>query len=96
MEEDDRLAVSFWMTDTARPAEKAPLVPLGHKCAERARRIRLTVHSLRANGVWCLGLVQANLQQGRAKGRTAWCHRVVVMKGWKARTDKKVDGVQRC
>ena len=34
-------------------------------------------------------LVQAYLEQGRAKGNRAWCHGVVVTKGWKATTDNK-------
>ena len=77
------------MTDSGRPDEEAPIVPVGHKCEESARRIRLTVHGLPADRVWYLVLVQAYLEQGRAKGDRAWCHRVVVTKGWKARTDKK-------
>ena len=88
-EEDDGVAVSFWMTDTGRPDEVAPMVPVGHKCGESARRNRLTVHGLPADRVWYLVLVQAYLEQGRAKGDTAWCHGVVVTKGWKARTDNK-------
>ena len=87
-EEDDGVAVSFWMTDSGRPDEDAPIVPVGHKCGESARRIRLTVHGLPADRAWYLVLVQAYLEQGRAKGDRAWCHRVVV-KGWKARTDSK-------
>ena len=53
-EEDDGVAVSFRMTDTGRPDEEAPIVPVGHKCGESARRIRLTVHGLPAdrNGTW--------------------------------------------
>ena len=78
-EEDDGVAVSFRMTDTRRPEREAPIVPVGHKCRESARRIR----------VWYLVLVQAYLEQGRAKGDRAWCHGVVVTKGWKARTDNK-------
>ena len=39
--------------------------------------------------VWYLVLVQAYLEQGRAKGDRAWCHGVGVTKGWKARTDNK-------
>ena len=64
-------------------------MPVGHKCGESARRIRLTVHGLPADRVWYLVLVQAYLEQGRAKGDRAWCHGVVVTKGWKARTDNK-------
>ena len=88
-EEDDGVAVSFRMRDTGRPEEEAPIVPVGHKCGESARRIRLTVHGLPADRVWYLVLVQAYLAQGRAKGDRAWCHGVVVTKGWKARTDNK-------
>ena len=88
-EGDDGVAVSFWMTDTGRPDEEAPIVPVGHKCGESARRIRLTVHELPADRVWYLVLVQAYLEQGRAKGDRAWCHGVVVTKGWKARTDNR-------
>ena len=94
-EEDDGVAVSFWMTDTdtdtdtGRPEEEAPIVLVGHKCGESAGRIRLTVHGLPADKVWCLVLVQAYLEQGRAKADRAWCHRVVVTKGWKTRTDNK-------
>ena len=88
-EEDDGVAVSFRMTDTGRPDEEAPIVPVGHKCGESARRIRLTVHGLPADRVWYLVLVQAYLEQGRAKGDRAWCHGVVVTKGWIARTDNK-------
>ena len=88
-EEDEGVAVSFRMTDTGRPEEEAPIVPVGHKCGESARRMRLTVHRLPADRVWYLVLVQAYLEQGRAKGDTAWCHGVVVTKGWKARTDNK-------
>ena len=58
---------------------------MGHKCGESARRGRLTVHGLPADGVWYLVLVQAYLEQGDR----AWCHGVVVTKGWKARTDNK-------
>ena len=88
-EEDDGVAVSFWMKDSGRPDEEAPIVPVGHKCGESARRIRLTVHGLPADKVWYLVLVQAYLEHGRAKGDRAWCHGVVVTKGWKARTDNK-------
>ena len=88
-EEDDGVAVSFLMTDTGRPKEEAPIVPVGHKCGESARSIRLTVHGLPADRVWYLVLVQAYLEQGRAKGDRAWCHGVVVTKGWKARTHTK-------
>ena len=88
-EEDDGVAVSFRMTDTGRPEEEAPIVPAGHKCGESARRIRLTVQGLPADRVWYLVLVQAYLEQGRANGDRAWCHGVVVTKGWKARTDNK-------
>ena len=88
-QEDDGVAVTFWMTDTGRPDEEAPIVPVGHKCGESARRIRLTVHGLPADRVWYLVLVQAYLEQGRAKWDRAWCHGVVVTKGWKARTDNK-------
>ena len=87
--EDDGVAVSFRMTDTGQPKEEAPIVSVGHKCGESARRIRLTVHRLPADRVWCLVLVQAYLEQGRAKGDRAWCHGVVVTKGWKARADNK-------
>ena len=88
-EEDVWVAVSFRMTDTGRPDEEAPIVPVGHKCGESPRRIRLTVHGLPADRVWYLVLVQAYLEQGRAKEDRAWCHGVVVTKGWKARTDNK-------
>ena len=88
-EEDDGVAVIFRMTDTGRPDEEAPIVPVGHKCRESARRIRLTVHGLPADRVWYLVLVQAYLEQGRVKGDRAWCHGVVVTKGWRARTDNK-------
>ena len=64
-------------------------MPVGHKCGESARSIGLTVHGLLADRVWYLVLVQAYLEQGRAKGDRAWCHGVVVTKGWKARTDNK-------
>ena len=88
-EEDGWVAVSLRMTDGGRPDEEAPIVPVGHECGESARRIRLTVHWLPADRVWYLVLVQAYLEQGRLKGDRAWCHRVVVTKGWKARTDNK-------
>ena len=88
-EEDDGVAMSFWMTDTDRPAEGAPLVPVGHTCGESVRQIRLTVHGLPADRVWYPVLVQAYLEHGRAKGDRAWCHGVVVTNGWKARTDNK-------
>ena len=71
----------FRMTDTGRPDEEGPIVPVGHKCGEIARRIRLTVHELPADRVWYLVLVQAYLEQGRVKGHRAWCHGVVVTKG---------------
>ena len=77
------------MTNTGRPEEEAAIVPMGHRCGESARRIGLTVHRLPAGRVWYLVLVQAYLEQGRARGDRAWCHGVVVTKGWKARTDKK-------
>ena len=88
-EEDDGVAVSFWMTDSGRPNEEAPIVPVGKQCGQSARRIRLTVHGLPGVRVWYLVPVQAYLEQGRAKGDRAWCHGVVVTKGWKARTDNK-------
>ena len=88
-EEDDGVAVIFRMTDTGRPNEEAPIVLVGHKCGESARRIRLTVHGLPADRVWYLVLVQAYLEQGRAKRDRAWCHRVVLSKSWRARTDNK-------
>ena len=88
-EEDDGVAVDFLMTDTGRPDEEAPIVPVGHKCGESARRIRLTVHGLPADRVWYLVLVQAYLEQGRAKRDRAWCHGLVVTKGWRARTANK-------
>ena len=88
-EEDEGVAVSFRMTDTGRPEEEAPIVPVGHRCGESARRIRLTVHRLAADRVWYLILVQVYLEQGRAKGDRAWCHGVLVTKGWKARADNK-------
>ena len=88
-EENEGLAVSFRMADTGRPEEEAPIVPVGHKCVESARRIRLTVHRSPADRVWYLVLVQAYLEQGRAKGDRAWCHGVVVTKDWKARTENK-------
>ena len=88
-EGDDRVAVSFWMTESGRPDEEAPIVLVGHKCGESASGIRLTVHGLPADRVWYLVLVQAYLEQGRAKVDRAWCHGVVVTKGWKARTDNK-------
>ena len=47
------------------------------------------VHGLPADKVRYLVMVQAYLKQGRAKGHRAWCHGVVVTKGWKARTDNK-------
>ena len=83
------MAVIFWMTDSGRPDEEAPIVLVGHKCGESARRIRLTVHGLAADRVWYLVLVQAYLEQGRGKADRAWCHGVVVTKGWNARTDNK-------
>ena len=61
-EEDDGVAVSFQMTDSGRPEQEAPKVPVGHKCEESARRIRLTVHGLPADRVWYLVLVQAYLE----------------------------------
>ena len=88
-ENDDGVAVGFRMTDAGRLDDEAPIVPVGHKCGESARRIRLTVHGLPAHRVWYLVLVQAYLEQGRARGERAWCHGVVVTKGWRARTDNK-------
>ena len=88
-EEDDGVAVSFRMTDVGRPDEEAPIGPVGHKCGDSARRIRLAVQGLPADRVWYLVLVQVYLEQGRAKGDRAWCHGVVVTKGWRARTDNK-------
>ena len=88
-EEDDGVALSFWMTDTGPPEEEAPEVPVHNKCRESARRIRLTVHEMPPDRVWYLVLVRAYLEQGRAKGDRAWCHGVLVTKGWKARTDNK-------
>ena len=77
------------MKHTGRPAQEAPFGPLGHRCGESARLIRLTTHRLPADRVWYLVLVQAYLEQGRAKGHRAWCHGVVPTNGWKARTDNK-------
>ena len=50
-------------------------MPVSHSCGECARRIRLTVHGLPADRVWYLVLVQVYLEQGRARGDRAWCHR---------------------
>ena len=83
------MAVGFWMTDPGGPEEEAPKVPVGQKCGERARRIRLTVHGSPANRMWYLVLVQAYLEQGRAKEHRAWCHGVVVTKGCKARAERR-------
>ena len=88
-EEEEGVAVSFQMTDTGRSEEEAPIVPVNHKSGESARRVRLTVDGFPADRVWYLVLVQAYLEQGRAKADRAWCHGVVVTKGWKARTDNK-------
>ena len=88
-EEDDGVAVSFRMTDAGRPDEEGPIMPVGHKCGESAEKIRLTVHGVPADRVWYLVLVQAYLEQGRAKADRAWCHGVVVTKGWRAQTDNK-------
>ena len=89
-EEDEGVAVSFRMTDIGRPEEEAPIVPVGHRCGESARRIRLTVHGLPADMVWYLFLLQAYREQGRVRGNRAWCHGVVVTTGWKARRDNKL------
>ena len=62
--EDDGMEVSFRMTDPGPAEEEAPRVPVGHKCGESARRIRLTVHRLPAGRVWYLVRVQAYLEQG--------------------------------
>ena len=51
-EEDEGVAVGFRMTDTGRPKEEAPIVPVGHKCGESGRGIRLTVHGLPTDRVW--------------------------------------------
>ena len=51
-EEDDGVAVTFQMTDTGRPGEEAPLVPMGHRCGESGRQISLTVHRLLADRLW--------------------------------------------
>ena len=88
-EEDEGMAASFRMTNTGGPAEEVPLPPVGHTYVVSARRISLTVHGLPADMVWYLVLVQAYLEQGRAKGDGAWCHRVVVTNGRKARTENK-------
>ena len=80
-EEDDGVAVSFRMKDAGGGEEEVLIVPVGHKCGEAARRIRLTVHGLPADRVWYLVLVQAYLEQGRAKGDRTCCHGVVVTKG---------------
>ena len=88
-EEDDGVAVSFWMTDAGRLDEKVPIVPVGHKCGESARRLRLTIHGLPAARVWYLVLVQSYHERGRGKGDRGWCHEVVVTKGWRARTGNK-------
>ena len=48
-EDDDGVAPSLRMSDTGRPEEEAPIVPVGHKCGVSARRIRLTVHGLPAD-----------------------------------------------
>ena len=83
------MAVSFRMMDTGRTAEEAPFVLVGHTCGESVRWIRLMVHGLPADRVWYLVLVQAYLEQGKAKGDRAWCLGVVVTKGWKAKKDNK-------
>ena len=82
-EKDGGMALRFRMTDTNRPKEEAPIVPVGHKFGESARRIKLTVHGLPVDRVWYLVPVQTYLEQGRAKADRAWCG------GWKARTDNK-------
>ena len=88
-EEDDVVAVSLRMTDTEGPEEEECIVPVGHKCGESARKFGLTVHGLPADREWYLVLVQAYLEQGRAKRVRAWCHGLVVTKGWKTRTANK-------
>ena len=47
-------------------------MPVGHECGEGATQMRLTVHRLRADRVWYLDLVQAYLEQDKAKGDRAW------------------------
>ena len=66
-EEDDGVAVRFQMTDTGQPEEEAPIVSVGHKCRDSVRRIRLTVNGLPGDRLWYLVMVQAYLEQGRAK-----------------------------
>ena len=66
-EEDDRVAVSFRMTDTGRPAEEVPLVPVSRTGREDAEQIRLRVHRLPGDRVWYLLLVQAYFEQGGGK-----------------------------
>ena len=60
------MAVRSQMMDAGRPHEEAPIVVMVHKCAEGARRIRLTVQGLPADRVWYLVLVQPYLGQSRA------------------------------
>ena len=86
-EHDNEDAVSFRMSDAGRPAGEEPLIPLGDKCGETARQIRLTVYRLPADMVRYLVLVQAYLEQGRAKGDKAGCQGLVVTRGRKAWTD---------
>ena len=69
--EDNGVAVSFRMTDAGRPDKEAPIVLVGHKCGGSARRIRLTVQGLPADSIWYFVLVQAYLEQGRARADRA-------------------------
>ena len=75
-EEDDGVAVSFRITDTGRPEEEAPIVPVGHKCGESARRIRLTVHRLPADRVWYLVSGAGIPGAGQGKGGQGMVSRV--------------------
>ena len=47
------------------------------------------MHWSPADRVWYLVLVQAYLEQGRAKGDRPWCHGVVLTNGCKPQTDNK-------
>ena len=67
-EEDEGVALSFRMRDTGRPEQEAPIVPVGHKCGEGAKRIRMTVHGLPADRVWYLFWCRRTWSRARRRG----------------------------
>ena len=74
------MAVNFRMTNTGRPEEEVPIVPVSHKCGKTTDQTdgpRIQV--LPADRVWYLVLMQAYLCTWSRAGRGGTGHGVT---GW--------------